>query len=116
MECTNEIYKTNDRNKYDQNDRIREHRCTERDGCQPAHNTARSQSNTNSRRGSDSKDDYEYHHIKQESNAETLSFELSIAFTNTENSKQYLTKSPCPQVISLEWGLVSGRRFYLLTL
>jgi hypothetical protein len=26
-----------------------------------------------------------------------------------------LTKSPCPQVISLEWGLVSGRRlFYLL--
>mgnify|MGYP007026637744 CR=1 FL=1 len=24
-------------------------------------------------------------------------------------------KSPCPQVISLEWGLVSGRRlFYLL--
>jgi len=26
-----------------------------------------------------------------------------------------LTKSPYPQVISLEWGLVSGRRlFYLL--
>ena len=29
--------------------------------------------------------------------------------------KKGITKSPCPQVISLEWGLVSGRRlFYLL--
>ncbi len=24
-------------------------------------------------------------------------------------------KSPCPKVISLEWGLVSGCRFYLLS-
>ena len=30
-------------------------------------------------------------------------------------TKSGLTKSPCPQVISVEWGLVSGRRlFYLL--